>query len=477
MFDITIVGLGHGNGGNITLDALDVLQNANAIVLRTRRCSAATRLEAMGIAFDTLDALHDSASDYDALSASIAREVVSRAQRSALVYAVPGSAAFGESGLRVLAQAAAEHGLRVRILPAVGMESIAAAYSNGLDGARIISASDLGLARIDPRAPLIITEIDSRLIASEAKLALLKVYPANLELHFFKRSGEPLFLTLHVLDQQDGYGAECAALLLPCALTEHERYDFDHLGEIVSRLRAPGGCPWDMEQTHESIADNLIEEAWETLAALSAKDSAAFWDELGDVLLQVVFHAQIAQEHGDFDISDVTTAICAKLIHRHPHIFGTVSVSNSEEVLANWDNIKRGEKGHTSIADTLADVPQAFPSLMRAQKVRSRARKAGVGETDAHEALTSATEALNRARDASANAHGFSRALGEALLALSAAAGLRGLQAETALHDATERYIRVFRRLESSASARGVDLKCMNHSELDILWKEACANN
>lgn len=156
-----------------------------------------------------------------------------------------------------------------------------------------------------------------------------------------------------------------------------DKYNFDELVDIIAKLRAPDGCPWDREQTHQSIRKSLVEEAYELIEMIDENNPGKMADESGDVLLQVVLHAQIAKDNGEYDINDVTDAICRKLIHRHPHVFGEVSVENSDEVLANWDAIKRADREQKSIADELRGVSTYLPSLMRAQKIQKKAKKAG----------------------------------------------------------------------------------------------------
>lgn len=161
-----------------------------------------------------------------------------------------------------------------------------------------------------------------------------------------------------------------------------DRYNFDDLVEIMAILRSKDGCPWDIEQDHNTIRNSLIEETYEAVEAIDNKDKEALKEELGDVLLQVVFHAQIAKEAAEFDMDEVCDGICKKLIHRHPHVFGSVVVSNSDEVLTNWAEIKKEEKHQTSVTDELNGVARSLPSLMRAQKILKRAKKAGVLEDD-----------------------------------------------------------------------------------------------
>ena len=159
--------------------------------------------------------------------------------------------------------------------------------------------------------------------------------------------------------------------------TFKEKYGIDDLLEIMRILRAPGGCPWDAEQTHESIKKDFIEETYEVIEAINKKDKTLLEEELGDVLLQVVFHAQIEKEEGSFDFGNVCDGICKKLVERHPHVFGEVKVSGTEDVLTNWDEIKRKSKGQKTQGSSMLKVPKELPALMRSQKIQSKAKKAG----------------------------------------------------------------------------------------------------
>lgn len=219
-------------------------------------------------------------------------------------------------------------------------------------------------------------------------------------------------------------------------------YTMEDLVDILRLLRAPGGCPWDREQTHESIRSNLLEETHEALEAMDNHDAAALCEELGDVLLQVVFHARIAEDEGTFAFADVVDGICRKLVVRHPHVFGEVTADSSDEVLQNWDAIKRRTKKESSTG-LLRAVPRTLPALMRAGKVQSRARRAGAALPEGVTALDQAEAALVTWRQAEAAGRPCEEAAGDLLFAAVAAAG-KTVDAEQALTRACDRYIRCF---------------------------------
>lgn len=251
-----------------------------------------------------------------------------------------------------------------------------------------------------------------------------------------------------------------------------DSYDVSDLREIVRILRAPGGCPWDREQTHESIRRNFIEEAYEAAEAIDEQNPDHLREELGDVLLQVVLHAQMEEEEGRFDLNDVADGICKKLIYRHPHIFGDVTASNSEEVLRNWDALKRIEKGQASYADTMDAVAGSLPALMRAEKVQKAAGKVGFDWPDVSGALDKLHEELSELTRAVNEETNIAEELGDLLFSAVNAARLLTLDAEELLHAATYKFSARFRKMEALAAAQGRALAEMTLAEMDKLWDE-----
>ena len=247
-------------------------------------------------------------------------------------------------------------------------------------------------------------------------------------------------------------------------------YTFDDLVNIIEKLRAPGGCPWDAEQTHESIRKNLIEEAYEALEAIDTGKGEVMADELGDLLLQIVFHAQIGKDEGEFNIDDVTTAVCEKMIRRHPHVFGDVKADTSEEVLRNWDEIKKKEKSLSDVSGTLKSVSSYLPALMRASKVQDKAAKVGFDFDDALMALNKVTEETAEVKDALVNGGDIEEEIGDLLFAAVNVARLAGITSEQALTRTTEKFISRFEYVEKNAPA---PLTQMSLAEMDKLWEES----
>ena len=252
-----------------------------------------------------------------------------------------------------------------------------------------------------------------------------------------------------------------------------DSYGVKDLEEIVRILRAPGGCPWDAEQTHQSIRRNLLEEAYEAVEAIDEGSPEHLEEELGDVLLQVVMHARMEQEAGRFDLDGVADGICKKLIYRHPHVFGDVAVSGTGEVLSNWEALKRKEKGQATNTDALEAVARALPALWRAEKVQKKARKAGFDWPDVSGALDKLSEELEELKTAAAEGTNVEEELGDLLFSAVNAARFLKVDPEDALNGATDKFIGRFRKVEAQAAAQGKAMEDMGLEELDALWERA----
>lgn len=254
-----------------------------------------------------------------------------------------------------------------------------------------------------------------------------------------------------------------------------DRYTVDDLLAIMALLRSPGGCLWDREQTHESILTDFLEETHEALEAIRQRDTDGLKEELGDVLLQVVFHSRIEEEQGTFAFADVVDGICKKLIVRHPHVFGEITVDGTGQVLKNWDAIKRQTKGGKTQAELLEGVPRSLPALMRAAKVQNRAKRVGFDWPDisgALEALDSETAEFKDAL-ASQDAAAVEEELGDMLFSAVNVSRFLHADAEQALTASTDKFIRRFARVEELAKDRNIDLAAASLAEMDALWDEA----
>ena len=247
-------------------------------------------------------------------------------------------------------------------------------------------------------------------------------------------------------------------------------YTYEDLITVVELLRSEGGCPWDMEQTHKSIRNDFIEETYEVIEAIDTEDPALLREELGDVLLQVVFHARIEEEQDVFGMPEVANDICAKLIHRHPHVFGTVEVEDSAEVLRNWEAIKGEEKQRITMTDKLRAIPPMYPALMRAQKVGKKAACFDFETTEAVYDKLDEEIAEVKAAAASGDAAAVAEELGDLLLTVTSLARKLGVKSEEALFHATNKFIDRFEIVENAVLAAGKNMEELSMAELDAIW-------
>lgn len=463
---ITVIGL--GTPATISLSAIKELKAAKKLFLQTCQHPSALPVTDLGLSFTSMDDLYASSEDFDKLNEAIAARLK---EAGDCAYAVPGSGIDAD-----LLRCLTDYSCKLRQVPGVSIGQAAMAKVLDMHGAVICKATGLYNRSIDPSVPLCVEELDSKLKASETKLLLQDYFPDDWPVHlaFMDVSGDYsiLDIPLFEIDRQTGYHASTVLMLPAAAFESLKRRGLKDLETVLNRLRAPGGCPWDAEQTHFSLKTDLIEESFEVLEAIDDKDDAALCEELGDLLLQVVFHAAIARDRCAFDMRDICTGIVDKLIYRHPHVFGSLNVKDSAEVLVNWDKLKQTEKDYKTVTDTMRAVPKSFPALMRSAKVQKRAAKVGFDWPDVSGAilkLREETEELNAAIGTDAEA--FDE-LGDLLFSAVNAARLLKLDPELALIKATEKFIDRFEQVEQKVIQSGLDMRNMQLNELDFIWNE-----
>ena len=254
-----------------------------------------------------------------------------------------------------------------------------------------------------------------------------------------------------------------------------DRYGFDDLLKIITVLRAPGGCPWDREQTHESIKKNFIEETYEVIEAINKNNPDMLREELGDVLLQIALHCEMEREKSNFDFNDVIHDIVYKLVIRHPHVFGDIKAENGEEALVSWDNAKEKSKGGRTASEAMDSVPRELPALMRAQKIQKKAAKVGFDWDNCDGAFEKLGEEINELKIAMA--HGDSAEIedefGDLLFSAVNISRFLKIDSEEALTGATDKFLSRFKEVERLAAEDGIDMKSSSIEELDALWDKA----
>ena len=470
---LTIVTLGTGSECFLTRGVERALREAKRLVLRTARHPMADFLTAEGISFESLDSLYDACEDFDAFNKAAAVQLLSMCKDSPVCYAV--SDASFDTTVSTL-QRLKPRDARVCILPGVShAERCLSLIENHRDALRLYAAETFLSSRISPEEDLLLLELHSRECAGECKLKLMELMPEEEEVVFItgdEKTGElsSVLIPLYELDRQKHYDHLTAAFIPGVDMMLRTRFDMDDLIRVMKKLRAPDGCPWDKEQTHESIISSLLEESYEYMQAVREEDIDHMYDELGDVLLQVVFHAEIARQHGDFDIRDVTTAICQKMIERHTHIFGDVKADTAEDVLTNWEAIKRSQRGITTHAEAMDNVSTGLSPLLRASKVQNKARKVGFDWDTAEEALAKVHEEADEVLDNLKTGADPEEELGDLFFAAVNVCRLCHKDADTALHFATNKFIRRFRAMENMIKKSGKCMEDLTLSEMDVYW-------
>lgn len=470
MRNITVVSLGPGSPDLLTLGALKALKAAPKVVLRTARHAAVDELRARGIAFESLDSLHEQSEDFDAFARAAADRVKQLAADADVCYAVPDPGQ--DESVRLLMD---DCGGLLTVLPGVTLEAplLAAALPE-----RPLLVTDATRLEVhDGQRPLCVTELDSPQLAGDCKLKLLNYYDADCRLYFFPPGEEGervgVLTTLEELDRQPRYDHTAGALVLPKPQHAKQRYDMQDLVRIMRQLRAPDGCPWDREQTHQSLARYLVEEAGEAAFAIATEDWGAVAEELGDVLLQVVFHAVVGEQTGTMDLCDITSAICSKLIRRHSHIFGSDRADTAQAVTANWERIKQQERSEQSAAQKMRDLPRSLPPLLRAMKAQEAARRVGFDWDDPLEALKKVPEEAQEVLEARENGGDVGRELGDLFFACVNVARLMGTNPDEVVTLATEKFINRFEWMEKALKSDRKASKCLTLGEWDVYWERS----
>lgn len=478
MKKITVIGLGAGSFDLLTLKTWDIIQNAKTLLLRTAIHPTVDELKKRQIQFFSYDDFYEHAENFDELYKKIVQDILRRAEENEIVYAVPGSPLVAEKTVQLLTQ---EKNISLEIIPAMsflevmftklGIDPVAASIK--IFNAELFSKNDV----LDRAAGNIFAQVYNRKIASDLKLTLMENfgYDDETEIFFVNRVGLPneiiKKIPLYELDRQKEIDYLTSLYIPP---QKNSAQVFQPLVDVMKRLRnKENGCPWDLVQTHETLRKNLLEETYEVLEAIDNHDEKNLCEELGDLLLQIVFHAQIASEENSFTMDDVVRTITEKLIRRHPHIFGTVHVENADEVLSNWEKIKKTEKPERK--KILDGVLKNLPALMLAKKLQDRAKQVGFDFETMEQAFEKFEEELQELQQAIAekNAKHIEEEFGDVLFALVNVARFLKIDAEISLLQTNEKFSRRFNFVEEKVLQSKKNWQDFSLNELDNFWNEA----
>lgn len=528
MPSIIVAGLGPGAWEQVTLEVKSLLESAGTVYLRTATHPTAEHLPAH-LDVRTFDHLYEREDRFEEIYRKIAEELVSiavSAGREHIIYCVPGHPAIGEASVRHLRTLAREHGIDVRLVAGLSfLEPVCTAL--GIDplhrGLQIVDGTELAgfgekqeskraedeepflfspyslpvepaafpaLSGLTPLYPVLLCQVYNDRVASACKLMLMERYPDEHPVQIVLNAGVPgqeqvISTTLAEMDRGHGIN-HLACVYLPALEPLQLPREFDSLVYVMGRLRGPGGCPWDREQTHDSIKHHLLEEAYEAVDAMDANDPDTLAEELGDLLLQVVFHSQLAVSNEEFTLADVVGHIVTKLVRRHPHVFGDVEVTGAEHVLRNWEMIKAKEREAKAKAGRkfdsaeaanqglegtglLLSVPRAMPSLDRAQQLQVRAARVGFDWSDISGIYDKVREELEELR-VEESVERRTEELGDLLFVLVNLGKWMGINAEEALRRANDKFLNRFTAMERAIVDEGKTLREMNVEEMDRYW-------
>jgi tetrapyrrole methylase family protein / MazG family protein len=480
---IILLGLGPGDAAFLTRQAWEILQNSSEIYLRTCQHPAVAGFPAT-LNVHSFDDFYEKGTFFEEVYEQIIESVLELGRRpEGVVYAVPGHPFIAEATPVEIYRRARNEGLPVKVVEGISFleTTFTALGCDPLPHTALVDALELVTAYVPPfpaDTPALIAQIYSPQVAADVKLTLMEVYPDEHAVRLVHAAGTPQCqveeLALYEIDRSLSIGLLTTLYVPPLGpATSLESFQ-----EIVAHLRAPEGCPWDREQTHQSLRSSLLEETYEVLTALDSDDPKSLCEELGDLLLQIVLHAQIANEYGEFRLADVVHNIHTKIVSRHPHVFGGEKVNGVERVLQNWEQLKAVERkaNGKEKAGLLDGVPPALPALSQAEQYQSRAARVGFEwpaladvTSKVHEELQELEQALSAAERA------FE--IGDLLLAVVDLARYYQVEPESALREANSRFRKRFSFIEMKARSSGKKVSDLSLDEMLALWDQAKAQS
>jgi tetrapyrrole methylase family protein/MazG family protein len=471
-----MIGLGPGNPAHLTRAAWERLSSAEEVWLRTRQHPTVAGLPE-SLRLYSFDDLYENGESFDKVYQAIVQKVLDLGRRpQGVIYAVPGHPFVAEATGPEIHRLAKDEGLATLIID--GLSFLEPAFSAlQLDPYPKLTLFDaLELVNVHvppfaPDAPALVAQVYSRLVASEVKLTLTAVYPDEHPVKLIHAAGtaDELVedLLLYEIDRSDHIGMLSCLYVPPMEAGT----SFESFQEVVAHLRAPDGCPWDREQTHASLRTHLLEETYETLSAIDNGDIAGMEEEFGDLLLQIVLHAQIGNESGEFTINSLIKKIYDKIVRRHPHVFGDLALDEVTGVLQNWERLKETERKEKEDDKGLLDgVPSALPALAQAQEYQDRAARVGFDWPQIEGVLDKVAEEIKEIKEAT-NTEEVAEELGDLIFVLVNLARWKKVDAESALRQTNLKFRQRFNYVEQGAKGQGRSLSDMTLEEMDAFWE------
>lgn len=457
-----VIALGNDNL-DLSVRGYARLKQTGNIYIRSEMLECGKFLADRGFSYQTFDSFYEEEENFDVLNEKIFETLKKFAIEGDVCYVVDGCGVEDIVGARLV-----RYGAR---LYSAAPKGIACVAKTGETKWASISAQDYINSVSGKAVPTLIYEIDTFEKACDVKLKIMQEFGDEISVVY--SDGKPSKIKAYEMDNFAAFSYRCACFVVPEELAKRSVFSYSDLEEVVAYLRSENGCSWDREQTHESLRGAMAEEAYEAMEAIDSGDPFALEEELGDVLLQVALHAQIAKEEGTFSGGDIATNICKKMISRHSHVFGDDVAITAGDTLEIWEAKKQEEKGQETFTSTLRAVPKTFPSLMKAQKIKKRAAKANFDWADIGGVLAKVKEELAELEEAMQNQTNIYEEMGDLLFSVACLSSHLKIDSETALDDACKKFVDRFEIMENLAVDQSLVLTNLNPEEYDTLYKEA----
>lgn len=486
MSTITVIGLGPGDLAGLSLGTWELIQSGTPLFLRTEVHPAAADLRQRNIPYTSFDALYETIASFDLVYQTIVSQLLDAAVQTDILYAVPGHPLMAEQSVQWLLEQAHQRTGDVAVRIGPGQSFLDAVFTalriDPIQGVTLLDAINLRADALNPAIHTLIAQVYQPAVATDVKLTLMDVYPDEYVITVIRAAGvhgaeQVVEVPLYQLDRLPWID-HLTTVFVPATtdavvLSRHANFP----ATLVERLRAPDGCPWDRKQTHNTLRQYVLEEAYEVAQAIDDDDGVALADELGDLLLQVLLHAQIGAEVGEFTVRDVYAALSAKLIRRHPHVFGNFAARSEEDAQARWDAAKQMESPATDDS-SLRAVKRGQPPFVYALALQHAAAAVGMDWAEAQGAVNKLGEELSefvralQPADAARTAAEF----GDLLFTMTNVARWLQIDPERALLTSADTFAQRFRRVEQRIREEKRIMKDCSAAELDRLWKQAKAD-
>lgn len=479
MNKLYIVGLGPGSVDALTLGAINRIHSGKAHFLRTFKHPSVEYFNDNNIPFKSFDDIYDTKNTFEEVYNTIVFELILAVEKHGEInYYVPGNPMVAEKTVQLLIDSFDKE--EIEIVSGISFIEpvLEIVNKDPIDGLKILDGIGIVSSDVDINSHLIISQVYNKRLMSELKLILMETYPDEYKvtlIHNAGISGKQVIenIPLYEIDHSKNIGALTSLFIPKLKKEEYPIYDYNDITNIMKKLRSGDGCPWDREQDHLSIRAAILEEAYELVEALNENDLEHIVEELGDLLLQVVFHTQIALEEGEFNPISVTTSLANKLITRHPHVFFQKGVDNFKEVVYNWDEIKYQSRNISQLSEKLRNIPK-LPALMKSYKAQEKAAQIGFDWEDIFGSSDKIREELREVLEAyNLNGKGdfeLEGEVGDLLFAVVNLSRFLEINPELALGRTTNKFIQRLEIMEYKAKEMGILLKDMNLEQLDNLW-------